>query len=331
MTTRSKLAALIVSKRDSLNMTQSMLAQAAGLSVRTVIRAENGEKPSAETLSALCSVLGIPSETARAAINADIDAGPTVLLPPAMGPEIQAVHRAAIRTALRLNPTASHVAGFDVAAYLSATLNPDDLNKAFVPAPRQPETTHSRWAAHARASNPLPARAFLRILDGVPEGMPRNLLGGFLLALLFAGLASLMTLRDIAANAPSLELAANAGTAFLAVVAAWAVLTIPSVNKSLRTNLLVSRLARRVVCVSPDLLVVTDGDDVEEIAALDCESVEIVSRPDETHLTVEISTVGRSVRLEWLPNDQSLRLALSRFRSVANATATTASARAVPA
>ena len=52
--------------REARRMTQAHLAQAAGVSARTVMRAENGEDVSAESMRAICSVLGLDAEAVDA-------------------------------------------------------------------------------------------------------------------------------------------------------------------------------------------------------------------------------------------------------------------------
>ena len=60
----------IVEARKALMMSQEVLAQAAGVSVRTVARVEGGERASDETMKALCAVLRLEPAPCR-----DADAG----------------------------------------------------------------------------------------------------------------------------------------------------------------------------------------------------------------------------------------------------------------
>ena len=54
-----KQADSIIEARKALRMSQEILAQAAGVSVRTVARVEGGERASDETMKAICAVLGL--------------------------------------------------------------------------------------------------------------------------------------------------------------------------------------------------------------------------------------------------------------------------------
>lgn len=66
-TDKRTLGEIVAQRRRSLNMSQAALAIACQVSERTIIRIESGSRPAPETLMAVCSVLSIPPEAARAA------------------------------------------------------------------------------------------------------------------------------------------------------------------------------------------------------------------------------------------------------------------------
>ena len=139
MTQQTSFAELVRMRREALSMTQSVLADAAGLTDRTVQRVERGESPSPETVMALCSVLGIAQTTAHAALRqspptrpADVEpriaasAAPAAL-PPAHGPEAEADRSLAIAKLVRTQGHFEVITGPDLTAYARDLVTERDL------------------------------------------------------------------------------------------------------------------------------------------------------------------------------------------------------------
>ena len=69
--THTELGLAIRSTRLAKGMTQSVLAEAAGVSEKTIRRAESGERLQGETVQALCSVLGLDPANLRSEAEMD--------------------------------------------------------------------------------------------------------------------------------------------------------------------------------------------------------------------------------------------------------------------
>lgn len=119
-----QFAELVRNKREALSMSQSALALACDVSDRTIIRIEGGTRPSPETLMALCSVLGIASTTAHAILATpprakdEID----VIVPDALGEELDRRRGRVIRRIQRDDPTLKVIVARDGDALLRSTL-----------------------------------------------------------------------------------------------------------------------------------------------------------------------------------------------------------------
>lgn len=128
MTSHTSFAELVRTRREALSMTQAVLADAAGVTERTVQRVERGESPSPETVMALCSVLAIAPTTAHSALRQSpptrpFDGDPKVAdgfapaaLPPAHGPAAEGERSLAIAKLVRSGNRFDVITGPDLTA-----------------------------------------------------------------------------------------------------------------------------------------------------------------------------------------------------------------------
>lgn len=323
--TKTALGEMIATKRASLNMTQGVLATACGTSERTIIRVERGERPSNETLMALCSVLGIAPGAARAAMppsNPRREAHDAT--PPPFGPVAEAARQESLRTALSREPDAIATSAPDVRAALASPQGAKRLEEAFGIKGRTP-SSHDELEAMAAAAEGLASRLLRKV-----SRQTRVIFGIRIEALIALGSAPLFTAGAFAIQPSVLGQFDTSGKILLALLALasafvpWA--TFKAII-SMAERSMVEFLLRDAIAVSTQTLTIGRGQRAEQFDARSCTAV--LTEMGDGHLDLTVtSRDGRRRGISWLPADAELKAALTGFCALSerNANATPADA-----
>lgn len=325
MTKQQTIAEMIQQRRQDANMSQAVLAQACGVSERTIIRIESGSRPSSETLMALCSVLKIAPEAARAAMpdapEPAAETGPSRSMP-SFGPMSDSSKATGLRTALSRNPDAAWVACGDVMAGLNSPEGQDWLRQA-ASVKDFAATSEAALSAEAERRRPRIAKILGAALDWTDRTFGDGLgaLAMMVFALLFTGAA-------LAGAVVTLLLASSAGTlpspfwsnAIMIGLIAGCVFLARHAHRSVNAGQRINDLNTVVIAASPFLIVFARGSDFHDFAADSCKQATLEKTSDGKHATLKIEDrFGVHKTIRWLRAEPGLMAVLERFCAKANA------------
>lgn len=317
--TKNALGEMIAAKRASLNMTQGVLASACGTSERTIIRVERGERPSSETLMALCSVLGIAPTAARAAMPPPARGqGVHDAAPPSFGPVPEAARQASLRTALASEPDAVATSAPDVRAALASPEGAKRLEEAFGITGAAP-ASHEELEVLAAAAESAPARLLRKV------SRQTRVVFGFKVESLIAVASAPIFIAGSLAVRPEALSATNLPGQILLVLLALASAFVPWATFktiiSMAERTMVEALLRDVIAVGRETLTIARGSRVDQFDARSCEAV--LTERESGHMDLLLSARdGRRRAIAWLPPDERLRESLVAFCALSARNAT---------
>lgn len=306
MDTKTPLAGMVADKRRSLNMSQAVLAEACGVSERTIVRVEAGERVSGETLMAICSVLGISPQTARAGMA---EAPPTSIeVLPWFGRKTEAMREKGLRTLRSRMPDADAFAASDVVAGLASAEGLSWLR--WSAGVKHAPSDEEELSSLVEDATPRPIRWLGAALSQVNRKL--GLLGLVAASLVFTFLtlpivvAPLAALGWICSQIPG-------GTVLYGVIllvgGGWLF------HRHMTAENRLASLVGMVACVSPTVVGFAYGDECREYAASTCDEVEVAPSSDGRHFQLTVRIRGDYTTMRWIPSEPSLLKAVEAFRS----------------